>query len=54
VIRLLLVVHVICAGAFIDDGAGSPGDLLHRPEAVAAAAFSVQLHDQQPKRKAKG
>ena len=45
VIRLLLLLHVICGGgAFIDDGASSPGDLLHGPVVVAGASFSVELH----------
>jgi hypothetical protein len=41
----LLLLHVICGGGtFIDDGASSPGELLHGPVGVAAAAaFSVDL-----------
>jgi hypothetical protein len=45
--RLLLLLHVICGGGtFIDDGASSPGELLHGPVAVAAAAFRVDLQNQ--------
>jgi hypothetical protein len=52
---LLLLLHVICGGgAFIDDGASSPGELLHGPVVVAAAAFRVDLQNRQPRRNAKG